>query len=229
MTIYNGATWRPVTNQSSPTSRNHGQMTHNLGLILHVQQGNNSPYGWFQNPESEASAHFWISKRGTVEQFVSTGIRAWAQGDGNDSYCSVETEGYPQDPLTLEQVNALARLYAWGHRVHGWSYLLAEAPNQHGFGWHGMGGSGYGGHPNCPGVLRRAQRRLILDRAAAFASPPTTTPQELDMTDTELYAVLLRLMRDRTLVGNGKGSTMSILDALNHSAVFAERAATPAA
>ena len=167
-----GAVLRVVTNESSG-------MTADLGLILHVQQGLSSPYGWFCNPASQASSDFWVSKTGVLEQYVPDPrvIHAWAQGDGNRTYLSVETEGYPGEPLTDAQIATLARLYRWGHETFGGPYVLAEAPGQQGFGWHGMGGTAWGGHLGCPGDIRKAQRPAIL--AAAQNQAPTEDDVQL--------------------------------------------------
>lgn len=168
MAKYAGATWRPVANHSQ------GGMLENRGLILHVQAGNHSPFGWFNNPASSASAHFWIGKLGQVEQYVDTTDKAWAQKSGNPYWISVETEGFPDEALNSAQINAMAELYAWGVRVFKWPLVLANTPSAKGLGWHGMGPDW--GHQHCPGDLRRAQRAEILARAAAIINPPKAAP-----------------------------------------------------
>lgn len=135
-----------------------------IGLVLHVQQGANSCYGYFSNPANGAVSHWWISKTGRVEQYVDAGRRSWAQVAGNDTYHSVETEGWTTEPLTDAQISALADLYRWGVGEFGWPLALANTPGEHGFGWHGMGGDNWGGHTGCPGDLRKAQRADVLAR-----------------------------------------------------------------
>jgi hypothetical protein len=164
MTVCPFAAWRPVQNHGGPVSAH-------LGLVLHVQQGNNSLAGWFNNPSSDASSTFWVAKDGTLEQYVDADLCAWAQGDGNSTYASVETEGYDTEPLTSQQEATLADLYAWGFDTYGWPNTTAEAPGQPGFGWHGMGGSSWGGHTGCPGDLRQPRRGPIL--AIAFGGGST--------------------------------------------------------
>ena len=156
---YAGAQWIPVSNFSSGLD---GRMSAHLGLILHTQQGNGSPRGWFNNPQSEASSHFWVGKDGTAQQFVDTDQRAWAQALGNTSYLSVECEGFVTEPLTAKQIGALADLFAWGMFTYSFPKRLAERPGQMGLGWHGMGGVAWGDHPGCPGDLRKAQRGAVL-------------------------------------------------------------------
>jgi N-acetylmuramoyl-L-alanine amidase len=156
------AIYKPVKNHG-------GAMTGNRGLVLHVQAGDNSPHDWFDNPTSQASSHFWVSKLGAIEQYMDTANRAWARADGNGEWISVETEGFPDQALTSDQVQALSQLYRWGHQQHGWPCQVAETPTATGFGWHGMGGSAWGGHRLCPGELRKAQRQDVLNGAAGTA------------------------------------------------------------
>jgi peptidoglycan hydrolase-like protein with peptidoglycan-binding domain len=161
------AAWKPVGNHG-------GSMSAHLGLVLHVQQGNNSLAGWFNNPSADASSTFWVAKSGTLEQYVDADVTAWAQGSGNSTYNSVETEGYDTEPLTSAQEATLASLYQWGAQAYGWPNALAETPGVAGFGWHGMGGSSWGGHTGCPGDLRNPRRAPIL--AVAFGGSPAPTP-----------------------------------------------------
>lgn len=156
-----GFVYKPVAN------RGPGVQKPTLGLVLHVQQGENSPHGWFNNPSAEASSTWWVGKDGRGEQYIDPDTEhAWAQAAGNQSYHSVETEGYPGEPLTEAQVEKLALLYRFGHQRWGWPLALADKPGQPGLGWHGMGGKAWGGHTGCPSDARKAQRPLILSKAA---------------------------------------------------------------
>lgn len=173
---YPNATEKLVVNHGGPMSRH-------LGLVLHVQQGDNSLYGWFNNPNSQVSATFWVSKTGVVEQYVDTDITAWAQAAGNSTYNSVETEGYSTDPLTEQQIQALAALYLWGNTAYKWPFVVADIPGEFGLGWHGMGGVAWGGHFDCPGYLRKAQMPIILQLAqgAVIQPPQPSLPGDDDM------------------------------------------------
>lgn len=155
-TLYPAATARLV-----PYSTGGGIAS--LGLILHVQQGDGSPFGYFSNPANGAVSHWWISKTGHIEQYVDAARKSWAQVAGNATYHSVETEGYVQEPLTDAQILALADLYRWGVERFGWPLALANTPGEHGFGVHSMGGAAWGGHP-CPGDIRNGQRADVLAR-----------------------------------------------------------------
>lgn len=160
-----GAIWRPVVNVHKNGTKEH------RGLVLHVQAGDNSPFGWFDRTESQASSDFWVSKTGTIEQYVDTGVDyAWAQAAGNAYYASVETEGEPSEALTGAQVEGVAKIYAWGHKTFGWSLVVVDSITEHGLTWHGMGGAAWGGHTGCPGDLRKEQRGAIMVRAKELAS-----------------------------------------------------------
>jgi hypothetical protein len=172
MTVCPFAVWKPV--------RNHGgAMGSHLGLVLHVQEGNNGLSGWFNNPTAGASSTWWVSKSGILEQYVDSDICAWAQSAGNSTYNSVETEGFVSEPLTAAQEAMLARLYNWGIGVYKWAKVLSEAPGQNGFGWHGMGGAAWGGHGGCPGDLRKNRRQTILNSiGGAPPAPPPPVPNK---------------------------------------------------
>lgn len=163
------ATWRPISHNIG------GTLSPSLGLVLHHQAGNGSLVSYFNNPATKASAHFWVSKSGQIEQMVDTGQVAWhGRAALNPRYAGVETEGCPggrDEPLTDAQVDALARLYAEGHRVHGWPNALASAPGQKGFGYHRMGVA-----TSCPCEVRLKMRPEILRRAFASAAAPAAPP-----------------------------------------------------
>jgi hypothetical protein len=162
-------------------------MAAQLGLIEHVQQGNGSLRHFFDEPANQASAHWWVSRTGAIEQYIDSDLRSWAQMAGNATYCSVETEGWGRDPLTEPQVNALARLYRWGLQVHGWPYQLANRPGERGFGVHYMGGKAWGGHP-CPLPTRAAQRGRILELAQGGI--PNEGDDDMAMTDAQSAALV---------------------------------------
>jgi hypothetical protein len=103
---YPAAVWKPVAS--------HGfRMSEHLGLILHVQVGRGGLQREFTNPLRKKSSTWWAGEAGEVEQYVDADYRAWAQGSGNDFYNSVETAGFPSEPLTDAQVASIAELYRW--------------------------------------------------------------------------------------------------------------------
>jgi hypothetical protein len=142
-------------------------MAESRGLVPHVQQGNGSLFGWFNNPASKVSSHLWISKTGVVEQYVDLRFRAWAQASGNPYWHSVEVEGYVEDDYTPAQIQALAELYAWGMANLGWTPSITDRVDGRGLGTHRMGGAAWGAH-SCPGDLRASRRVHILAAAVAL-------------------------------------------------------------
>jgi hypothetical protein len=141
---------------------------------MHQQVGNGSLHGYFSNPANEVSAHFWVAKDGTVEQYVDSSAVAWHAKHLNVTYCGTECEGYPDEALTPAQCDGFAAIMAEGAARHGWALRLADAAGQPGLGYHRMPG---GVNTACPSQLRVDQRALILELAqTGGAAPPTTQP-----------------------------------------------------
>ena len=156
-------------------NRSKGVNPHTRGLVVHVQVGRRSLRQWFNELASRASSTWWAGIAGGREQYVDPDSeRAWAQAAGNYDWHSVEAEGDPSEPMSPAQVETIAQIFAWGHERYGWPFTLAESPDGRGLGWHGMGGKAWGGHPDCPGEIRKAQRAQILARARIIAGvhPP---------------------------------------------------------
>jgi len=148
-----------------------------LGWILHVVVGNGSPYKIFENaaPGNRRFSNFWVSKTGVIEQYTETYCKSWAQRDGNSTYWAVETEGFPDEPLTPEQIASLGKIHAFLGAVDA----IASHPGQRGIGTHYMGGAAWGGH-TCPDPVpgagpRSHQRQAILDAANGVDVPLSST------------------------------------------------------
>jgi hypothetical protein len=151
-------------------------MTASRGLVLHVNQGDGDPAGWWEQPSTPtASSHFQLMKSGQLIQYVPLDTVAWCQVAGSFDWHSIETEGWTTEPLTPAAVAKLARLYQWGHANLGWPLQLADSPDSTGFGVHSMGGDAWGGHP-CPGPLRAGQRTQILQLASEGDDPFMSMP-----------------------------------------------------
>lgn len=135
------------------------------GLVVHIMQGTlEGSRSWFNNPNSQASAHFGNAKDGRLEQWVSTADRAWAQAAGNRTWLSIENEGKVPDALTDKQLENVAQVFAWVAKTYSVPYRVANAPSEKGLGYHRMGGAAWGGHP-CPGDAIIKQLQSIVDRA----------------------------------------------------------------
>jgi len=132
---------------------------------------------WFHNPSAKASSHFGVGKGGRIFQWVDTDDAAWAEAAGNSSWISIECEGQPGDSLTDTQLNAVAQVVSWAHETEGFPLQISDSPAVPGLGWHGMGGTAWGNHPNCPGDPIKAQRPAIL--GSNGGSNGTNWPQGL--------------------------------------------------
>lgn len=157
------ATWAgPIPNQGGTVVRPA------RGLVLHVAESPTAAgtLTWFKNPQAQASAHFVVDTDGTLYQQVPCGTRAWAEAAGNAEWYSVETIGYHTSPLTDPQIATVGRLFAWLAAQDGFPIQVTDDPaNGHGLICHGDGGAAWGGHLDCPGPIRSAQRDQIIAAA----------------------------------------------------------------
>lgn len=79
--------------------------------------GSDSLYTWFNNPNAKASAHYYVNKYGTVEQYVEESDTAWANAnwDSNIRSITIETwdNGTPADSTrTNEMYESCSQLLA---------------------------------------------------------------------------------------------------------------------
>jgi hypothetical protein len=172
MARYPGAVWRgPVPNYTPGGMRSH------RGLVLHIQQGSEAGTdSWFHNPSSQVSAHFGNPKSGPLDQWVDTDDRAWAEVAGNPDWISVENEGNSGNSLTPSQLENVSRLLAWLHTTYAVPLQVSDS-SVPGLTGHGLGGSAWGGHYDCPGAPILAQRPAIIARAAAIlGTAPSSSP-----------------------------------------------------
>jgi hypothetical protein len=171
MSRFDCATWRPI-------DANTGGGLASIGVLMHQQVGYGSLWGFFGNPASEVSAHFWIARSGTVEQYVDTSTVAWHAMHLNGAYCGIEFEGMPTDPITDAQVTSGGAVLAEGHARHGWPLVLVDAAYEPGFGYHRMQG---GVNTACPSDLRLSARSAMLAEAGGAhpASPSKKKGREM--------------------------------------------------
>jgi len=193
MAIYAVAVQKPIV-------RNYGGVRpRTTCAILHVDAGGaNSLQGWFNNPASSASSHFYVKYDGTVEQYLDTKYIAWTQRAGNAYGIGIETQGLGSGTWTDAQMASIAALLKWINKVHG--VLLTDMGNSkkssRGVGYHRMGcdpwrlsGADVWGPRGkvCPGDGRVAQFDAVV-RAAGGATIPVTNPVNPGNTVPELNA-----------------------------------------
>jgi hypothetical protein len=148
------------------------------GLVIHITDGHNrhlpnlaGVQGWFNTPAAKASAHFCISKKGEIWQFVDTADRPWAQGPGNSNYVSVENIALPGQRLTDPQLDGVAFIFSWLMDIASVPALLANFPGAWGLGFHSMFPHQ---HPHCPGPHVIVQRPDIISRSLSGIVPVGT-------------------------------------------------------
>jgi hypothetical protein len=150
------------------------------GFVPHVQVGNGSLYGFFNTPKPAgqgASADFWCSKAGHLEEYVDLADQAWAQGshehNGNPYMVSCEFEGMPDEPMTDAQITTGGRLIAWVHtHVNEFALVVNTVPGNEGITPHHV----FGGGHTCPGPGPREGQFPDLIAAAQRWLAPTPTP-----------------------------------------------------
>jgi N-acetyl-anhydromuramyl-L-alanine amidase AmpD len=87
-------------------------------VVVHTMQGSyNGSISWFQNPNSQVSAHYLMrSVDGDVTQMVLDKDRAYHVGSMNRYSLGIEHEGYVEDPgkwYTWATYSSSARLARW--------------------------------------------------------------------------------------------------------------------
>lgn len=165
------ATWR------GPTSNQGGPMIEQRGLVIHIAEGTyEGTIAWQRNPTADVSSHFVVAKSGAIAQVVDSDVTAWTQRDGNGHWLSSENEGFIPGALTDAQIEANARLFAYGHFKYGYPLIVATSPTGKGLGHHSMGAeNGYNwGHPSCPGPAIVRQKQQIVNRAIQIVNGAKT-------------------------------------------------------
>lgn len=190
MAWFPGAIVKEVTRHRTP-------MADHRGVCLHIAVSEGaSLFNYFNQPGNPTS-HFYVRYDGDVEQYVDTQWRAPAQLEGNPTMIGIETMGgkQPGQRWTAEQVETLAQLSAWCHRVHGVPLIPMTSSRAiaTGIGYHRLGVDPYrvnGGElwstkygKTCPEDQRIDQIPGIITRARAIAAGDTeapVTPEEMN-------------------------------------------------
>lgn len=163
--------WRDIADWMGPGPNQGGIMAAYRGVVLHIAEGTyEGTIAWCLNARSEVSAHFVVSKGGSIAQLVDTSTQSWCQAAGNSEWLSIENEGHAGDSLTPQQVRACAKILGRAHREHGIPLAIASSPSGRGLGHHGMGGVAWGGHTGCPGVDIIAQKPEIIRLAGGVST-----------------------------------------------------------
>lgn len=207
MARFPDAQWRPI-----PVNYTQNGMGAIYGIVLHIMEGTlDGSDNWFRNPTAQASSHFGVGKDGRIYQWVDTRDKAWAEASGNPNYISIENEGYHGDALTAPQLLSVAKIVAWASRAHGVPFQIADHPGQTGLGYHGMGGSAWGGHIACPSDPIVNQRYEILTKAGGIVSGPLSSSLVLPK-GAHVYSPPLKLTVKADLPCQSGGAWLLISD-----------------
>lgn len=196
MAIYAVAVQKPIV-------RNYGGVRpRTTCAILHVDAGGaNSLQGWFNNPASSASSHFYVKYDGTVEQYVDTKYIAWTQRAGNAYGIGIETQGLGSGSWTTAQMASIAALLRWISKTHGVPLvdMRDSKPGRRGVGYHRMGidnwrvtgGDVWGPRGKvCPGNARVLQFEAVLGSALGGTPVVNPLPPKPSETEAQLIARL---------------------------------------
>lgn len=158
------------------------------GVVLHTEDGFEAgTVDTFMNKANQVSAFFSIAADGSCHQYVPVGkgLVAWSQKDGNDSFRGIEDEDrtHPSVPLTPAQITTFAQIFEACSAFDGFPLKITDSVNGQGLILHSDGGQAWGGHLQCPGPVRAAQRPQIvalamsIRQAAATPAPKKWTAQ----------------------------------------------------
>lgn len=174
-----------------PIVRNHGgRRAVTRAAIVHVDAGGAaSLQGWFNNPASGASSHFYVKYDGAVEQYLDADLIAWTQRAGNSTCVGIETQGKGEGTWTPAQLASLVGLLRWLGQRYGipLTNMLNSRRASRGIGIHRFGidpwrvgaGEVWGGRGKiCPGHDRVSQFPGVLAalRGTENIVVPVVTP-----------------------------------------------------
>lgn len=155
-----------------------------VAICQHVAEGGlSSVASWFNNPQSQASTHYIVGKKGEIWQFVKDEDFAFANGvweqpdptilwladafrrsiNPNNLTLSIEREGFKGEALTETQYQSL--LWLTEHLCEKWRI---PKDRQHIIGHYQISKTS---RPNCPGPNHPWQR-LMADLATQTPPPP---------------------------------------------------------
>ncbi len=198
-----GALWLPISRNFTNRRRDRTR-----ALVLHVADSEAASLrGWFNNPAAGASSHLYVRRDGTIEQYLDLDVISWANGQGNSSTVTVETQGRGRGEWTAAQVDALARIARFVHERYGVPLRLMpdSRPESSGVGYHRLGvdpwrvsgGEKWSKHRGkiCPGPDRIPQIPTIIARARGGAA----AQEEDDLASPETIEKIAQRTRDLIL------------------------------
>lgn len=151
------------------------------GVVMHTEDGFEAgTVNTFMNAANKVSAFFSIAQDGSCHQYVPVGrgLTAWSQAAGNEAWRGIEDEDgtHPSVPLTQAQITTFAQILEACSAFDGFPLQVTDDPvNGRGLILHSDGGQAWGGHFQCPGPVRAAQRPVIVALAMSIRQGAPTT------------------------------------------------------
>lgn len=162
-----------------------------VGVIDHTVVGGVEGTDYYFREITNVETHFGIRKDGVIWQWMPTTVRADGNYQGNLfgdglGYVSIETAGYPDEPWTPEQVDALVKLHVWLAQTHdGIAHRVIRECFESGFGYHVIFGSPSCLTPvskSCPGPARiRQWETIVIPRTLAVLAGEEDDMEPIDL------------------------------------------------
>lgn len=188
------------------------------GIVIHTEglasknnsMSDHSLYDGFNTPGFGASAHFFVTFSGVIEQYVELENTAWhTVGDGNQNVQTVGIEhqdnGYYREGeqrYTQAQIESSAKLVAWLRSLYGFELVIKKAG---GVALHRM----WETNRECPGAL---PVQTIIDKAKVLLNPPANPAR-----DEELWALYAKQRPEILTAKDANGNLLYTVDTcLNH-------------
>lgn len=157
------------------------------GVVLHTEQGFEAgTVATFMNGANKVSAFFSIAQDGSCHQYVPVGkgLTAWSQEAGNEAWRGIEDEDgtHLSVPLTPAQIKTFAQIFEACSAFDGFPLKITDDVNGQGLILHSDGGQAWGGHLQCPGPVRAAQRPQIVALAMSIRQQGGTVAQPREWT-----------------------------------------------
>lgn len=171
--------WTDIAEWRGPVLHHSGTIADHMYVVIHTADGSyEGTIAWQKSTKSDNSSHFVVDFNGKIAQLNDTVNRSGAQKAGNPYSISVENAGNEKRPLTPQQIEANARILAKAHQVHHIPLQLTGRVGTRGLGHHSMGAESNvdWGHALCPGVIIKAQKQAIVERAKAIVNRVSETP-----------------------------------------------------
>ena len=152
------------------------------GVVLHTEAGFEAgTVETFMNGANEVSAFFSIAQDGSCHQYlpVGKGFTAFSQAGGNEAWRGIEDEDrtHPSVPLTPAQITTFAQIFEALSEFDGFPLKITDDVNGQGLILHSDGGQAWGGHLQCPGPVRAAQRGQIVALAMSIRQGAAPAPK----------------------------------------------------